>query len=147
MKTQFYEIIRAVKEGKDTVDQLQSGGRRKVRSLDFIAAKVEVDRQARIQKLAAAHWLCMRTIQLTLQEDLDLSKKSARWVPKLLSSAHKEKKIWTSKEILAMVRHCSMAILDSIGTMEESVVSFRTPQTKMQSKQWTKKDQPGLIKA
>jgi hypothetical protein len=64
-----------------------------------------------------------------------------------LTSTYKEKRIWTSEEFLAVVRRRSMAILDSIATMEESAVSFRTPQTKMQSKQWTKKGQPGFIKA
>ncbi len=56
-----------------------------MRSPDFIAkiaAEVEIDRWTTIRKLAAAHGVCMRTIQLTLHEDLDLSKKSARWVPK-----------------------------------------------------------------
>jgi hypothetical protein len=56
----------------------------------------------------------MRLIQLTLHEDLDLSKKSARWVPKLLTSAHKEERIWTCEEVLAMVRRHLMAMLDSI---------------------------------
>jgi hypothetical protein len=45
----------------------------------------------------------MRTIQLTLHEDLDLSKKSARWVLKLLTSAHKEERIQTCEQLLAMV--------------------------------------------
>jgi histone-lysine N-methyltransferase SETMAR len=38
-------------------------------------------------------------------------------------------------------------MLDSIVMMDESTVSFHTPESKMQSKQWTKKGQPGLIKA
>jgi hypothetical protein len=70
----------------------------------------------------------MRTIQLTLHEDLDLSKKSARWVPKLLTSAHKEERIQTCGKFLP-------------------AVSFHTPESKLKSKQWTKKGQPGLIKA
>ncbi len=64
------------------MDQRQNNGRRKVRSPDLvteIAAKVETDRRTTIQKLAAAHGVCMRTIQLTLHEDSDLLKKSARW--------------------------------------------------------------------
>jgi hypothetical protein len=121
-----------------------------VRSPDFvaeIAAEVEVDRQITIRKLAATHGVCKRTIQLTLHEDLDLSKKSARWVPKLLTSAHKEERILTCEKFLALICGCSMAMLDSIVMMDESAVSFHTPESKMQSKQWTKKGQPGPIKA
>jgi hypothetical protein len=137
-KIQIYEIIKAVKEGKVTEDQRQHNGRRKVRRPDFvaeIAAEVDEDRRITIRKLAAAHGVSMRTIQLTLHEDLDLSKKSARWVPKLLTSAHKEERIWTCKKFLAMVRSRSMAMLDSIITMDESAVSFHMPESKMQSKQ------------
>jgi hypothetical protein len=57
-KTQIYEIIKAVKEGKDTVDQQENNGRRKVRSPNFvteITAEVEVDRWTMIRKLAATH--------------------------------------------------------------------------------------------
>jgi histone-lysine N-methyltransferase SETMAR len=40
-----------------------------------------------------------------------------------------------------------MAMLDNIVTMDESAVSFHTPETKQQSKQWLPKGQPGPIKA
>jgi hypothetical protein len=111
-KIQIYKIIKAVKEGKVTEDQRQHNRRRKVRSPDFvaeIATEVEDDQRITIRKLAAAHGVCMRTIQLTLHEDLDLSKKSTRWVPKLLTSAHKEERIRTCEKFLAMVCSCSMA--------------------------------------
>jgi hypothetical protein len=37
-------------------------------------------------------------IRLTLHEDLDLSKKSAGSIPKLLTSAHKEERMQTCEE-------------------------------------------------
>jgi hypothetical protein len=46
-KTQIYKIIKAVKEGKTTVDQRQNTGRRKVKSPDFVA-EVEGDSQTMI---------------------------------------------------------------------------------------------------
>jgi hypothetical protein len=139
-----------VKKGKVTEDQRQHNGRRKVRSPDFIAeiaAKVEDDQRITIRKLAAAHGVCMQTIQLTLHEDLDLSKKSSRGVPNLLTSAHKEERIRTCEKFLAMVRGRSLVMLDPIVTMDESAVSFHMSESKMQSKQWTKKGKPGPIKA
>jgi hypothetical protein len=41
----------------------------------------------------------------------------------------------------------SFAMLDSIVTMDETMVSFHTPETKKQSKQWIAKGKPGPIKA
>jgi histone-lysine N-methyltransferase SETMAR len=46
-----------------------------------------------------------------------------------------------------MVCRHSMALLDSIVIIDESVVSFHMPETRQQLKQWTKKGQPGPIKA
>jgi hypothetical protein len=114
-KTQIYNIIWSVTEWKATMDQWQNNGRRKMRIPGFvakIAAEVEVDRRTTIQKLAAAHGVCMRTIQLTLHEDLGLSMKYARWVLKLLTSIHKEERIRTCEEFLVMVCCRSTAMLD-----------------------------------
>ncbi len=74
-------------------------------------------------------------------------KKSARWVPKLLTEEMKKERVRTSEAFLAMIRRRSKAMLENIVTMDESAVSFHTPETKQQSKQWLKKDEPGPIKA
>jgi hypothetical protein len=65
--------------------------------------------------------------------DMNLSEKLARWVPKLLNDDIKQLK--TSEELLAMDHHHAMSMLDNIVIMDESVVSFDTPETKQQSKQ------------
>jgi histone-lysine N-methyltransferase SETMAR len=87
------------------------------------------------------------TIHHTLKEDLNLSKKSARWAPKLLTEEMMKERVWTSEAFLAMIRRRSKAMLENIVTMDESAVSFHTPETKQQSKQWLKKGEPGPIKA
>ncbi len=68
-------------------------------------------------------------IELTLYKDLDLSKKSGRWVLKLLTSTHKDERIQTYEEFMAMVRLRSMAMLDRIVTNDKSPVSFHMPET------------------
>ncbi len=88
-----------------------------------------------------------RTINLTLRHDLNLTKKSASWVPKLLTEEMKTERVRTSKLFLAMVRRHSMSLLDNIVTMDKSAVSFHTPETKQQSMQWLPKGQPGPVKA
>ncbi len=40
-----------------------------------------------------------------------------------------------------------MAALNNIDTMDKSPVSFHSPETKQQSKQWVKKGHPGPLKA
>ncbi len=91
--------------------------------------------------------LTFATVQSTFTVDLGLVKKSARWVPKLLSTEQKEERVKRSEEFLQLLRRRSLAVLDNIVTMDESAVSFHTPKTKRQSRQWVKKGQPGPIKA
>jgi hypothetical protein len=86
-------------------------------------------------------------ISLTLRHDLNLTKKSAKWVPKLLTDDMKKKRVRTSKLLLAMLRCRSKLILDNIVTMGKSAGSFHTPETKHQLMQWLSKGQPGLVKA
>jgi hypothetical protein len=50
-----------------------------------------------------------------------------------------------SEFVKAVHRH-SLAMLDSIVTMDKIMVCYHTPQSKKQSQQWIKKGQPGPIK-
>ncbi len=82
-----------------------------------------------VRKLTRVHGVSTRTINATLHNDLNLSKKSARWVPKLLSNKMKKEQVRTSEEFLKMIRRHSMSMLDNIVTMDESAVFFHKPET------------------
>ncbi len=45
-----------------------------------------------------------------------------------------------SDDFLMLLQQHSMGVLNNLVTMDESAVSFFTPETKRQSKQWVKKD-------
>jgi hypothetical protein len=90
--------------------------------------------------------LTFATVQSALTIDLRLVKKSARWVPKLLTTAQKDERVQQSEDFLQLLWKHSMAALNNIVTMDESAVYFHTPETKRQSKQWVKKGQPGPLK-
>jgi hypothetical protein len=48
-------------------------------------------------------------------------------------------------EFVAAVTHRSKAMLDNIITMDETMMSYHTPETKRQSKKWFQKGKPGPI--
>ncbi len=100
-----------------------------------VAAAVETDRRLTIRELAGMLGLTFATVQSTLTVDLGLVKKSTRWVLKLLSSDQKEERVKRSEYFLQLLRQRSLAFLDNIVTMDESAVSFHTPETKRQSRQ------------
>jgi hypothetical protein len=89
--------------------------------------------------LARAHGMSTKNIHAVLSKDLNLSKKSARWVPKLFNDGMKKERVRASEGFfLAMVPHHPMSTLDNIIIMYEQVGSV-LPHTKQQSKQWLEK--------
>jgi histone-lysine N-methyltransferase SETMAR len=150
-KSQINRIIKVVKEGKNTSDQRHSSAKKTKRTGDVLAsiaaASVEKDRRITVWELAATHGLPIGNVHAILKEDLGLVKKSAHWVPKLLSSKQKKERVDSKGDFLALLRRHSLALLNNIVTMDESAVSFHTLVTKRMSKQWVKKGQPDPRKA
>ncbi len=153
-KTQIYEILKRVKMGKNKEDQRGFNKQKTKMTAGLIAsvaaavaAAVAEDRRVSIQDLARAHGMSYGTISRILHSQLGLVKKSARWVPKLLSKEQKEGRVRTSKEFVKLVQTKGQSVLDRIITMDKSSVSMHTPETKQQSKQWLKKGTPGPVKA
>ena len=149
-KTQLYAIIKKVKAGKNAYHQRALNSKKTKRTADSVAAvaaAIEEDQRFSVRSLSSVTGLSVTTIHRILTKDLGLVKKSARWIPKILSDDQKKARVERCDEFLRLVRRRSKSVLDSIVTMDESAVSFHTPETKQQSKQWIKKGQPGPIKA
>jgi histone-lysine N-methyltransferase SETMAR len=112
-----------------------------------VTAAVEEDRRICIEALATAHGTSVSTIHAVLHDDLGLEKKSARWVPKLLNDEQKKQHVEVCSEFVKAVHRHSLAMLDSIVTMDETMVCYHMPQSKKQSQKWIEKGLPGPIKA
>jgi hypothetical protein len=78
---------------------------------------------------------------------LGLVKKSAHWVPKLLSQVQKEDRVRISQEFVDAIERSGLSRLDRIITMDETFVFYFTPETKRMSKEWTLKGKPGPLEA
>ena len=78
-----------------------------------VAANIEEDLCVSIKILASAHVVSVQTLQNFLSKDLSLAKRSARWVPQLLSEEQKLEKMRT---LLAMTQWQSLAMMDNIVT-------------------------------
>jgi hypothetical protein len=111
--SQINRIIKAVKERKTTSDLRQSNTKKTKRTDDVmaaVAAAVETDRRLTIREIAGMLGLTFAIVQSTLTVDLGLVKKSARWVPKLLSTEQKEERVRRSEEFLQLLRRRSWTI-------------------------------------
>ncbi|QQP37297.1 Uncharacterized protein FKW44_017519 [Caligus rogercresseyi] len=141
-QSQIYRISALVKAGKDSSDKRSTNGRRKVRTDDFIEAVrvyVEADRRVTMEELAIKFETSINTIFHFLHDDLGLSIKSARWIPKMLTEDPKMKRVRCAQAFLKLNFELGLEFLDKIVTMDEISVSFYTPESKRGSSQWLPK--------
>jgi len=130
----FYRILKEIKAGKNTDDQRRFNQKKRTRTATLIAAvadDTEADRRICVRTLASAHGTSISTISTILRKDLGLVKKSARWVPKLLSVEQMEKRMATSTAFIKMMREKGKSFLGNIIIMDKSAVSMHTPETKI----------------
>ena len=95
-RSQVFKISRLVKDGKVTSDkraQNPKKTKRTVENIEAVRVMVDKDHRVTIQEIAGELGLSCGTIFNILHDDLGLTKKAARWVPKLLSAEQKEERV------------------------------------------------------
>ncbi len=99
-------------------DQSSFNTKRGIKNSAFtanIAVEVESDWRFIVRKLDGDP---TKTSHSMLHKDLNLSKKSERWVPKLLNDEMKNERVRTSEEFLAMARPHFLSMLDNIAASD-----------------------------
>ncbi len=81
----------------------------------------------KVKKLSLDYVVLTRMIQSTLHLDLNLTKKSVIWVPKLLTDDMKKERVRMIEAFLAMVSRRSKAMFNNIVTMDELSFHFTLP--------------------
>src|SRR5436189_5524165 len=71
-----------------------------------------------------------------------MRKLSARWVPRLLTLDQKRIRMKISRALLAQFRRNKSEFWRRLITVDETWIHHYTPETKIQSKQWTAKGEP-----
>ncbi|QQP39840.1 Uncharacterized protein FKW44_013681 [Caligus rogercresseyi] len=123
-QSQIYRISALVKAGKDSSDKRSTNGRRKA-----VRVYVEADRRVTMEELAIKFETSINTIFHVLHDDLGLSIKSARWIPKMLTEDHKMKRVRCAQAFLKLNFELGLGFLDKIVTMDEtSVVISMAPE-------------------
>ena len=104
-RTQAYAIKRQLKEGRDMTDQRFRGGLvRSVRSsenVNRVKSIIETDRCLTVRQIMAATNLSRTTVHNILTKDLDLVKRCARWIPKILNAEQKAARVRCCKAFLS----------------------------------------------
>jgi len=115
----------------------------------IVSAILEEDRQQTIrqieQQIAAEYayvQVSLGSIHSIIHDHLQMTKVSARWVPRELTADHMRDGMGAALEFLSRYHEYGEAFLDQIVTGDECWVHFYTPESKRSSMTWKTKDEP-----
>lgn len=108
---------------------------------------VRADRRVTVREIAKELCLSSSAVFRILTEELNMSKVSARWVPRLLRDADKQRRLECSSEFLERFDAEGDNFLDRIITTDETWLHHYDPESKQQSSVWKTPGTPPPKKA
>lgn len=134
---------RLFKLGRESIEDDPRSGRpisvvteenvRKVRKL------VLEDRRIKVWQIADTVGISKERVGEILHEHLNMTKVSARWVPKMLTAFDKERRVETSQAFLDMCGDGIDEVCSRIVTVDETWIRQYDPECKSESMQWIEK--------
>jgi histone-lysine N-methyltransferase SETMAR len=105
-----------------------------------------VDTRMKVSRLAEETEISVGAVWTIIHEKLDMSRVSARWVPRMLSPFQKDTRRQCCQENLELLTE-DPEIFFRLVTGDETWVYHRYPESKMESMQWKHKTSPALKQA
>lgn len=105
--------------------------------IDKIHDMVLADRRIKVREIEEAVGISYERVTNILHQELGMRKLSARWVPHLLNPEQKRIRALTSAECLELFKKNPVDFKRRFVTMDETWIHHYTPESKIQSKQWT----------
>ena len=103
---------------------------------------IMADRRVTERYIAIELGISRERVHTVIHNELQMSRVSARWVPKLLSADQKRTRHNMSKDNLAIFKANPASFLLRFVTVDETWVHNFQPESKQQSKQWKHPDSP-----
>lgn len=139
------------KRGRESVEDEPRSGRPRTSTTDENVAIVHdmimEDRRLSTRVIAARAGISQERADHILRNELEMSKVSARWVPRLLTHDQMRTRSNFSRNNLVLMQEDPEKFLSRFVTMDETWVHHFQPETKEQSKQWKHKTSPTPKKA
>lgn len=150
-----YETVKLWKRqfrfGRISLDDDPRAGRPSTSTTDDKVAQVEQlvlqNRRITMSEIVLELGISYGSVSSILHDVLNMSKVSARWVPRLLTPFQKDERKRCCTELLAMCAADEGGFFDRLVTMDESWVYHFDPETKEMSKQWKHTSSPPPKKA
>lgn len=139
-KTGHMSLTDESKSGRPSLtDDLQT-----VKEVEILILK---DRRITIQAIMNKTGLSHGSVSKIIHDELNMSKVSARWVPRLLTPLQKKNREELSQQMLSVLWKDEDDFFDRLITMDECWVYLYDPETKEMSKQWKHSSSPPPKKA
>ncbi len=130
--------------GQNRIQNLPKSGapkKRTQRKVCEIQNIVQGDRRSSIREVSRQVGLSYGTVQKALHQDLNLNKKSARWVPHLLTPGQKVRRVAQCRAALQQLRS-RVHPVDRVIAQDESWMFTWDPGKKESTKEWLRNDEP-----
>ena len=132
--------VREYKNGRDSAADVPKPGR--PLEIDFeslrgpVANSIETDRRISIESLAATHSVSIGTMYHIVTQLLGMKKLTTKWVPHVLTNAHKSQRIASCKNLLQGYKKQPNSFLKALVTMDESWIYAYDPLTRTEAMEW-----------
>ncbi len=137
-KTRTFYWHQVFRQGRTTVVDLPRKPRnrtgRSQANVDAVKQAVEADRRLSVKALSARTGVPATSVFRILKIDLELMRKAAKFVPKLLNPAQQEDRFWICSNLLQNIFH-KKDFMRRVITMDETWAYQYDPELKMQSTQ------------
>lgn len=138
------------RDGRESIEDDKGRGRRpslNATSINDVKTVLDQDRRYTIRDICDITGISRGTVHRILTDNLNMRKLSARWVPRLLTNEHKERRIEASRKFLSRYNKEGEDFLNRIITTDETWIFLFDPETKEQSRQWKSDASPPPKKA
>ncbi len=150
-KSTVYRWIERFKEGRQSLEDDPRSGRPAIsvnrEKIQLVENVVMEDRRITVRDISDQCGIGTRQVLEILHDHLELSKISARWVPRLLGPFQKSERMDTCQELLALEQSYGENFWRRIITTDETWIPYYNPETKTQSMEWRRKGEGPPVKA
>lgn len=150
-KTRVYSWAKEFREGRDRVENQPHSRRPRTSVTSENVEKVEQlildNRRITIREISEEVAISVGSVEEIVRKELQFSKVSARWVPRILTTEQREKRVEACQDLLQRYEEEGDSFLESIITCDETWVHHSTPESKRASMQWKRSGSPPPLKA
>ena len=114
--------------------------------IDSMRELLDEDRRITVESIAEQVNISIGAVHNIIHNELQMTKVTARWVPRKLTEQNKWQRVESSRALLKMYEADQTGFESRFITGDETWLHHYDPETKLQSMQWKSRDEPTPVK-